>query len=116
MILQKNNYQNLIIAINSIMPDLIVDLINLIIEAGAINLTETVTVRSDIDHVLMTLEWTQNDLTYSFHITVAPPLPQVNFSTTSIQAQIRVPYNVAYNVSILVPSCGQYNVTAFSSE
>ena len=76
-------------------------------------MTETVHVRSD--HILMTLEWTQNDLTSSFHITVVPPLPQVNFST-STQAQIRVPYNVVYNVSILVSSCGQYHVTAFYKE
>ena len=68
------------------------------------------TVKSD--HILMTLEWTRNDLTYSFHITVVPPTPQANYST-STQAQIKVPYNVAYNVSILVSSCGQYNVTAF---
>ena len=63
----------------------------------------------------MMLEWIQNDVTYSFHIIVVPPLPQVNFSA-STQAQIKVPYNVAYNVSLLVSSCGQYNVTAFVKE
>ena len=78
------------------------------LDIGAINLMETV----KSDHILMTLEWTQNDLTYSFHITVVPPTPQVNYST-STQVQIKVPYNVAYNMSILVSSCGQYNVTAF---
>ena len=66
------------------------------------------------DHVLMTLEWTQTDPTYSFHITVVLPLP-VSFST-STQVQIRASYNTAYNVSILVSSCGQYTVTAFFKE
>ena len=49
---------------------------------------------------------------YSFHITVIPPTPQVDYST-STQVQIKVPYYIAYNVSLLVSSCGQYNVTAF---
>ena len=78
------------------------------LDTGAINLMETV----KSDHILMTLEWTRNDLTYSFHIMVIPPTPRVNYST-STQAQIKVSYNVGYNVSILVSSCGQYNVTAF---
>ena len=64
------------------------------------------TVKSD--HILMTLEWTRNDLTYSLHIKVVSPAPQVNYSA-STQAQIII----AYNVSLLVSSCGQYNMTTF---
>ena len=61
----------------------------------------------------MILEWTltDHDPTYSYHITVAPYLP-VGLST-STQAQISVPYNTVYNISIMVLSCGQYTKTAF---
>ena len=80
------------------------------LDTGAINLIETI--RSD--YVIMTLEWTQTDPTYSYHITVVPH-PPVSYST-SIEAQIRASYNTAYNVTISLSSCGQYTVTAFFKE
>ena len=64
--------------------------------------------------VSVTLEWTHTDSTYSYHIAVVPYL-LLNFST-STRVQMKVPYNSAYNVSVLASSCGQNIVTIFFKE
>ena len=61
----------------------------------------------------LTLEWVEGNSTYSYHIDIAPyqVLPFFSFGSASIK--YKIPYNTAYNVSVLATTsypCAQ-NVT-----
>ena len=61
--------------------------------------------------VTLTLKWNKTDSTYSYQVTVVPNLP-LNFST-STRVHVKIPYNSAHNMSIVVSSCGKYNTIFF---
>ena len=63
--------------------------------------------------VRSTLEWAEGNSTYSYHTDIAPYLPFFSFSSTFIT--FKIPYNTAYNVSVLATTSNPClrNVTHF---
>ena len=66
------------------------------------------------DGVTVTLEWTQGNPLYTYHVNTVPQTIPILFSGNA-NVTLRVSYNTLYNVSVLAEHlCGDSNITIFT--
>ena len=65
------------------------------------------------DGVTVTLEWTQGNPLYTYHIDTVPQIPLMFSGNANVT--LKISYNILYNVSILAEHlCGDSNATIFT--
>ena len=70
-------------------------------------------VKFESDGFMVSLEWTEENVLYTYYVNVIPPTPFVFIDGTSVT--FNMSYSTTYNVSVLVelrPLCGK-NITVF---
>ena len=66
----------------------------------------------DADNVTVTVEWAQQEPGTLYSIKVSPFVPITHYTETT-RYQLTIPYNEAYNFSVVATSPCRPNVTAF---
>ena len=66
----------------------------------------------DADNVTVTVEWAQQEPGTLYSIKVSPFVPIMRYTETT-RYQLTIPYNEAYNFSVVATSPCRPNVTAF---
>ena len=62
----------------------------------------------DSDGVMVTLEWAPTNSVYSYQVTVVPsPLGVLSSDSETFRVQLKVSYDVLYNVSVVSSLCDQ---------
>ena len=66
----------------------------------------------DADNITVTVEWAQQEQGALYSAEVSPFVPITNYTETT-RYQLTIPYNEAYNFSVVATSPCRPNVTAF---
>lgn len=67
------------------------------------------------ENVTVTLEWSQENPSYSYNVTVIPQIELAyNHQCTTCTVQLTLSYNTQYNASVVaIHPCGQSTLTSF---